>query len=245
MNDLLQLPMLGDHPNSPFPPTSEAFTTPNGLLAWGGDLQPERLLNAYRRGIFPWYGDDQPILWWSPAPRCVLDPRQAYMSRRTRRRYNSGCFRLSLNRAFGDVVAACAEPRATPDGADEGTWITREMAAAYGLLHEAGHAHSLEVWQGDELAGGIYGLAIGAVFFGESMFSRSSDASKIALLALCRLLIRQGFELMDCQVANPHLERMGAKLIPRDDFENRLEHLVNRAVPTGFWTQAPLFDEKW
>lgn len=241
MNDSLQLPMLDDDPGSPFPPTSEALIRPNGLLAWGGDLHPDRLLNAYRRGIFPWYAEDQPILWWSPAPRCVLDPHKAYLSRRTRRRFNSGQFRLSLNSAFGDVVEACAEPRLD----DQGTWITEEMIAAYGLLHAAGHAHSLEVWQGDELAGGIYGLAIGAVFFGESMFSRRSDASKIALLALCRLLLRHGFELMDCQVANPHLELMGAKLIPRDEFENRLRQLVNRRVPAGFWKQPSAFEERW
>ena len=241
MNASLQHQILGDDPGSPFPSTSEAFSRPNGLLAWGGDLHPERLLNAYRRGIFPWYSADQPILWWSPAPRCVLDPHEADLSRRTRRRYNSGQFRLSLNSAFGDVVEACAGPRSD----DEGTWITEEMIAAYGLLHTAGHAHSLEVWQGNELAGGIYGLAIGAVFFGESMFSRRNDASKIALLALCRLLLRHGFELVDCQVANPHLERMGAKLIPRDEFENRLRQLVNRRVPADFWKQASAFDERW
>lgn len=233
--------MLGEDPNAPFPDTSTAFDTPNGLLAWGGDLHPDRLLNAYRRGIFPWYGDDQPILWWSPAPRCVLDPREAYLSRRTRRRYNSGQFKLSVDQAFTDVVSACAEPRAD----EQGTWITREMATAYCQLHQAGHAHSLEVWQGDELAGGIYGLAIGAMFFGESMFTRRNDASKIALLALCRLLIRQGCDLMDCQVANPHLERMGAKMMPRDEFESCLEELVSRQVPTDFWKHPPAFEPRW
>lgn len=241
MNGSLQLPLLGADPYSPFPPTQQALNSPNGLLAWGGDLHPVRLLRAYRRGIFPWYSEDQPILWWSPAPRCVIEPRAAYLSRRTRRRYNSGMYRLSLNRAFREVVLACAEPRA----GDEGTWITREMVEAYCQLHESGHAHSLEVWQGDELAGGIYGLAIGAIFFGESMFSRRTDASKIALIALCRLLISQGFELMDCQVANPHLERMGAVMMPRDEFENRLEQLVTRAVPAGFWQRPPIYDERW
>lgn len=241
MNGQIQIPMLGGDPCSPFPSSHTALSTPNGLLAWGGDLQPERLLMAYRQGIFPWYSEGQPILWWSPAPRCVLNPRKVYLSTRTRRRYNSRKYTLSLNRSFRDVVLACSEPRKD----DQGTWITAEMADAYTILHESGHAHSVEVWQGDKLVGGIYGLAIGAMFFGESMFSRSSDASKVALVALCRLMTEYGYPLMDCQVDNPHLLRMGAELMSRNDFETTLRRLVASDDVTHFRSAAPRFDQRW
>lgn len=236
MNTLLKLPLLGPDPHAPFPPTLDALEHPNGLLAWGGDLHPVRLLRAYRAGIFPWSSEQQPLLWWSPAPRCVIEPACVYLSRRTRRRHNSGVFRLTLNRAFGAVVRGCAGPRSS----DEGTWITAEMIEAYTKLHHQGHAHSLEAWQGDELAGGIYGLAIGKVFFGESMFSQRSDASKIALVALCRLMTATGFELLDCQVENPHLISMGAKLIARSEFESRLARLVDTPCPASSWDEAML-----
>lgn len=240
MSARLPLPRLGDDPRSPFPPTATALDTPNGLLAWGGGLEPERLLAAYRRGIFPWYSDGQPLLWWSPAPRCVIRPQHVYVSRRTRRRFNSGRFELTLDRAFTDVVSGCASSRRD----DEGTWITEELAGAFAALHRRGCAHSLEAWHNGELVGGIYGLALGRAFFGESMFARRTDASKIALVALCRLLARHGFELLDCQVENPHLLRMGAESWPRERFETVLARLVDEPVDAAFW-RKPLPAERW
>ena len=220
---------------------TQALRSPNGLLAWGGDLHPQRLLAAYRAGIFPWYSAGQPILWWSPAPRCVLYPERVYLSKRTRRRYNSGRFELRADSDFAAVIEACAEPREF----DAGTWITPEMQAAYLQLHQAGHAHSVEVWRGEKLLGGIYGLACGAVFFGESMFSRETDASKIALIGLCRLLQEWNFALLDCQVSNPHLLSMGAELVSRETFQEALETTDPPAQGTGSWTKAARFDERW
>ena len=213
------IPILASDPESPFPPTEQALDNPRGLLAAGGDLSAARLVNAYHHGIFPWYSDDQPILWWSPAPRCVLYPQAVHVSRRLRRRYNQGRFTLTADRAFASVIEACAGPRRDHDG----TWITDEMRSAYIHLHELGIAHSVEVWLDDKLAGGIYGLALGRVYFGESMFSRHQDASKIALVALCRQLQQWGFTLLDCQLSNPHLMSMGAKEIPREEFHQYLE----------------------
>ena len=241
MRSILDLPYLGDDPGTPFPPTSEALESPNGLLAWGGDLQPERLLLAYRSGIFPWYSDQQPILWWSPVPRCVIFPEKVYLSTRTRRRYNSGVYRLSADAAFTEVISGCAEPR----GHDSGTWITQEMLEAYVHLHQLGHAHSLEVWEDDLLVGGIYGLAIGSVFFGESMFSRRTDASKIALVALCRQLHGHGYELLDCQVGNPHLHSMGAAELARGEFETLLGALIDKLQPGANWRDLFTFEERW
>lgn len=240
MSERLILPRLGEEPGAPFPPTETALERPNGLLAGGGDLSPQRILNAYRQGIFPWYSDDSPILWWSPAPRCIIVPDQVHLSRRTRRRFNMGQYRLTLNTAFAEVIHACAAPRETEDG----TWLTGEMQQAYIDLHGLGHAHSLEVWLGDELAGGIYGLSIGAVFFGESMFSRRTDGSKIALVALCKLLCQAGIPLLDCQVGNPHLFRMGAEEVSRDEFESRLARLVDQADRFAFPRQPP-FELRW
>lgn len=241
MKSIFELPRLGENHDYPFPPVSDALEDPNGLLAWGGDLSPERLLRAYRAGIFPWYTEGEPILWWSPAPRCILLPGEVYLSRRTRRRYNSGQFRLTSDTAFSDVLAACAGPRAI----ETETWITPEMAQAYNELHELGHAHSLEVWEGDRLAGGIYGLAMGTVFFGESMFSHRSDASKLALVALCRQLQAWDFGLLDCQVGNPHLFRMGAIEIPRADFDQLLRDLVCRPRATGSWRSLFIPEARW
>ena len=241
MRSILDLPHLGNDPGTPFPPISEALESPNGLLAWGGDLQPERLLMAYRSGIFPWYSDAQPILWWSPVPRCVIFPEKIYLSTRTRRRYNSGVYRLSADSVFAEVISACAEPR----GHDSGTWITQEMVEAYIHLHQLGHAHSLEVWEGDLLVGGIYGLAMGSVFFGESMFSRRTDASKIALVALCRQLQGRGYGLLDCQVGNPHLYSMGAEELPREAFETLLGDLIEVSQPGGSWQNLFAFDQRW
>ncbi len=232
MKSLLDIPQLDTDPGSPFPASNQALETPNGLLAWGGDLHSERLLNAYRAGIFPWYSQGQPLLWWSPAPRCVIFPADIYMSKRTCRRYNSGQFTLTADKDFTGVIQACAESRAD----EGGTWITREMLDAYCDLHQMGHAHSIETWQNGELVGGIYGLAIGAVFFGESMFTRQTDAGKIALIALCRQLERWSFSMLDCQVSNPHLMRMAAVEISRREFEQHLVQGIARIRPAGPWT---------
>lgn len=241
MRSILDLPRLDSDPDAPFPPTRHALHSPNGLLAWGGDLHPRRLLAAYRQGIFPWYSEGQPVLWWSPAPRCVIVPPEVHLSRRTRRRYNSGDWRLTADRAFDQVVAACAGPRAY----DRGTWITADLRRAFGQLHRMGHAHSVEVWAADELVGGIYGLAIGSAFFGESMFHRRTDASKIALVGLCRLLQAWGYGLLDCQVGNPHLFRMGAQEIGRAAFERRLTGLVVDEREPGSWCERVRFEARW
>jgi leucyl/phenylalanyl-tRNA--protein transferase len=197
-----------------FPPASQALTEPNGLLAAGGDLSPKRLLAAYRRGIFPWYEEGQPILWWSPDPRAVLRPESVKISRSLRRSLNKGGFELKVDHAFDAVVAACAEPRRYTDA----TWITREMAAAYGRLHRMGWAHSFESWRDGELVGGLYGVAIGRVFFGESMFTRATDASKVALVRLAEHLAARSFQLIDCQVASAHVATLGATSVARADF---------------------------
>jgi len=197
-----------------FPPPSEALTEPNGLLAAGGDLSPKRLLAAYRHGIFPWYEEGQPILWWSPDPRAVLRPGGIKVSRSLRRSLIKGGFELRIDTAFAAVVAACAEPRRYTAA----TWITKDMAAAYSRLHKLGWAHSFETWRQGELVGGLYGVAIGRVFFGESMFARATDASKVALVRLAETLSDRSFELIDCQVASAHVASLGATSISRDEF---------------------------
>ena len=231
------IPILAPEPESPFPPAEQALDYPPGLLAMGGDLSPARLVNAYRHGIFPWYSDDQPILWWSPAPRCVLYPQAVHVSRRLRRHYNQGRFSLTADQAFARVITACAGPRRDHDG----TWITDEMLAAYIRLHELGIAHSVEVWIDDELTGGIYGLALGQVFFGESMFSKHQDASKIALVALCRQLQQWDFSLLDCQISNPHLLSMGAVDISRVEFNKYLK----TATGSDRWRQDSFDVARW
>ncbi len=231
------IPILGRDPESPFPSTDQALDYPQGLLAIGGDLSPARLINAYRLGIFPWYSEGQPILWWSPAPRCVIVPDEVHVSRRLRRRYNQGRFSLTADQSFAQVIEACASPR--PDQPE--TWITPEMQAAYNRLHDMGVAHSVEVSFDGELAGGIYGLALGRVFFGESMFSKHTDASKLALVALCRQLHRWDFTLLDCQVSNPHLLSMGAREISRQEFER---HLTEAREPDR-WGANFNSDERW
>jgi leucyl/phenylalanyl-tRNA--protein transferase len=241
MMDLFDLPLLSAQPQAPFPPTSQALEVPNGLLAWGGDLAPERVLRAYRQGIFPWYSGNQPILWWSPAPRCVIFPAEIHVSRRTRRRYNSGQFHLTADSAFDSVVEACSKPR-DDDGA---TWITDEIKQCFHTLHRLGHAHSVEVWRGQELAGGLYGLAIGRMFFGESMFSRETDASKIGLAALCRHLAHNGFGMLDCQVSNPHLLSLAAVELGRDEFEARLGQLTAVDGLAGAWSACFHLVERW
>ncbi len=204
----------GDDPPEAFPDIESAFDVPDGLLAAGGDLSRERLLYAYRHGIFPWYDDGQPILWWSPDPRCVLRPHEFHVSRRLRRSLGRSGFEVSFNQAFGDVIEACAEDRV----GQQGTWITDDMKDAYTSLHHDGWAHSIEIWLQSELLGGLYGLAIGQAFFGESMFSARTNASKAAMLALCRQMLLHDFLILDCQVESPHLISLGAGLMPRKKF---------------------------
>lgn len=199
------------------------LATREGLLAVDGDLSPERLLLAYRTGIFPWYGENEPILWWSPDPRCVLFPQEIYVSRRLERMIRQRRFQLTSNRAFAQVVASCADVRVKHG---EPTWLIAEMQEAYQKLHELGFAHSVEAWEDDELVGGLYGVALGKFFFGESMFHRRTNASKVILAQLVRYLRREEFILLDCQVPNPHLASMGARDIPRGDFLELLSHGV-------------------
>ena len=202
----------------PFPPVEHALLEPNGLLAAGGDLSPERLLDAYARGIFPWFNEEDPVLWWSPDPRMVLFPRELHVSRSLRRAIRSSPFTVTLDRAFDAVVDGCAAPRANQDG----TWITTDMMTAYARLAQLGYAHSVEAWEDTELVGGLYGVALGRVFYGESMFSRRSNASKVALAHLARQLDRWNFVLIDCQMATGHLASLGAREIARDDFVRRV-----------------------
>ena len=197
-----------------FPDVEHALKEPDGLLAIGGDLSPGRLLRAYRHGIFPWYSDDQPILWWSPDPRTVLYPEHLKVSRSLRRTLNKKIFTVTADSSFRRVIESCAEPRT----AGGGTWLTDDMIEAYCRLHTMGYAHSIETWYQGELAGGLYGLSLGKVFFGESMFSRRSDASKVAFVCLVEHLQTCGYELIDCQVASTHLSSLGAETIPRRDF---------------------------
>jgi len=220
-----------DDPPEAFPEIDSAFDVPDGLLAAGGDLSADRLLYAYRHGIFPWYDDGQPILWWSPDPRCVIRPHEFHVSRRLRRALSRGTFELSFNHAFRDVIAACAEDRS----GQQGTWITDDMTAAYVSLHEQGWAHSIEVWLDDRLVGGLYGLAIGEAFFGESMFSRNTNASKTAMLALCQQMVACDFEILDCQVESPHLVSLGATLIPRKQFAAVLRRACEPASKFSDW----------
>jgi leucyl/phenylalanyl-tRNA--protein transferase len=222
----MHLPWLD--PQDPFPPVTQALAEPNGLLCAGADLSPARLLAAYQLGIFPWYSADEPILWWSPAPRCVMYPARFHASRSLQKTARSHTFRVTSNRAFAEVMMACAT---VGTRAEHGTWITEEMFAAYCEMHRIGWAHSVEVWQDDELVGGVYGLAIGKVFFGESMFSRATDASKIALLFLCRALVTLDFALLDCQVDNPHLMSLGAENIARAQLQKILQQHAQPAAP--------------
>jgi leucyl/phenylalanyl-tRNA--protein transferase len=208
-----------DSPDIYFPDVEHALLEPDGLLAVGGDLEPERLLYAYRNGIFPWYGPDQPILWWSPDPRLVLFPGQLHISRSLARTLRRRHFTVTLDTAFEQVISECAAPR--PGQA--GTWITPEMQAAYIRMHKLGHAHSVECWQQGRLVGGLYGLAMGRVFFGESMFTRVANASKVGFVTLVRQLQRWDYRLIDCQVHTGHLESLGADMIPRREFTRLLE----------------------
>ncbi|WP_404296658.1 leucyl/phenylalanyl-tRNA--protein transferase [Halomonas sp.] len=220
------LPWLPEHPIH-FPPMSAALNDPDGLLAAGGALDSGWLLAAYRRGIFPWYSDDQPILWWSPDPRMVLFPKELKVRRSLAKRLRHAGFTITANRAFDAVITACAEPRA----GQPSTWITDEMRAAYQRLHALGAAHSVEVWHGDELVGGLYGVALGPMFFGESMFTRVADASKVALVHLARAMAAGGGRLIDCQMHTDHLASLGARNIARGTFIGYLETWLGKPPP--------------
>jgi leucyl/phenylalanyl-tRNA---protein transferase len=229
---MIRIPMLKAGSLEDFPPVERAMQDPNGLLCAGGDLSVERLLRAYSRGIFPWFNPGEPILWWSPDPRCVFDLQTLQPSRSLRRFARRCGWTLSADQAFESVISACAEPRSD----SEGTWISAEMRAAYVELHGHGHAHSVEVWENGALIGGIYGIALGRMFFGESMFSRRSNGSKIALFALARQLSDWGFVLIDGQVRNPHLIGLGAVQIPRSDFLRLLDrHCGASATSAAGW----------
>lgn len=207
-----------------FPDVELALTEPDGLLAVGGDLSVERLTSAYTKGIFPWYSEGQPILWWSPDPRMVLRPNEIKVSRSLAKTIRKNKFTVTLDQNFKDVIRSCSKPRIEKGTEQSETWILDEMIEAYVNLHEAGYAHSVECWQENKLVGGLYGVAIGNVFFGESMFSKVSDASKIAFVFLSNQLEKWGYDLIDCQVYTSHLESLGAYMVPRDQFITFLEH---------------------
>lgn len=230
------VPLLAAQDPNGFPDVRLALRHPNGLLAAGGDLSPERLLGAYRRGIFPWFGEGDPILWWSPDPRTVLFPEALRVSRSLRKRLRRRQLGASLDRSFGAVIRACAAPR----DVDGGTWIVPRMVAAYETLHRLGWAHSVEVWDGDRLVGGLYGVALGRVFFGESMFSRSDDASKVALVHLCERLSSWGFGLIDCQMRTDHLISLGATEIPRGSFVTLIDRFCPLPGATGSWDDGEI-----
>lgn len=225
--------LLADDPELPFPAVELAMRQPNGLLAIGGDLSPTRLLNAYRAGIFPWYSDDQPILWWAPDPRVVFRTDRIRLSSRFRRSLRKSTWVIRADTAFAEVIKACAS---SPRPEQDGTWITGEMEAAYISLHRSGHAHSVEVFDGLDLVGGIYGIAIGRMFFGESMFSGKSGGSKIALAALAHGLSIWGWPLIDAQMESPHVMSLGAERLPRQEFVAQVEKLTSGPDSAENWT---------
>lgn len=209
--------VLLDAQTPEFPNPNTAAKEPDGLLAVGGNLSPNTILSAYSMGIFPWYNDQDPILWWSPSSRCVIYPDQLHISKSLNKHIRKHSFSVTIDEAFNQVIRACAER-----GNNQDTWITNDMISAYTKLHNLGHAHSLEVWEDKQLIGGIYGLAVGAIFCGESMFSRATNGSKVAMLYLCRHLTAKGFKLLDCQLVNTHLLTMGGQTIKRDEFLSKL-----------------------
>ena len=215
-----------------FPDTSQALTDPNGLLAVGGDLSPERLLIAYRHGIFPWYSEGQPILWWSPDPRAVLRPEHLKISRSLAKTLRRGQFTVTFDQEFDEVMRQCSLPRRTQSG----TWISDEMRYAYHRLHRSGYAHSVEVWRGAQLVGGLYGIGIGKMFFGESMFSVETDASKVGFIHLVAQLQDWSYQLIDCQVESAHLRSLGATLISREEFVSQIKQASEKDSTIGTWT---------
>ncbi len=202
-----------------FPPTDNALESPNGLLAAGGDLSTGRLISAYQKGIFPWFSEDEPILWWTPSPRCVVFPDQAHCSKSLAKLLRRSTYRVSFNEAFEHVIHLCGETRKHY----EGTWITEDLKDAYSQLHQLGYGHSVEIWNNDTLVGGLYGIAINKIFFGESMFSLEPNTSKIAFIKLAEALVAQNYLLIDCQVTSQHLRSLGAIEIPRAVFEQILQ----------------------
>ncbi len=218
-----------------FPPPE--YAEEDGLLAVGGDLSEKRLLLAYSRGIFPWYSEDSPILWWSPDPRLVLVPKELRVSRSLRQIIRKGIYTVTMDTAFEEVVISCAQVHGKEDG---GTWITDDMVRAYVRLYESGFAHSVESWQEGKLAGGLYGVSLGGVFFGESMFTRRRDASKAAFVSIVRKLAEWDFELIDCQVRTEHLISLGAREIPRSQFITKLRNALGRPGRPGKWNEEPL-----
>lgn len=221
-----------DDDETPFPPVDLALPEPDGLLAFGGNLSSKRLLNGYRHGIFPWYSQGQPIMWWSPDPRSIILPAEVKISRSLRKTLKKKTFTITFDKAFNDVIEACSQPRKE----DGSTWITAAMKAAYCRLHTEGHAHSVEAWNGDELVGGLYGIDMGRIFFGESMFSLRSDASKYAFVTLLRHLGKWGYKLLDCQVQSDHLDSLGAKNIARKDFIHLLDQWCDIPGQRGNWS---------
>lgn len=219
------IPFLGL--TDPFPPVEQALDEPDGLLAAGGGLTSERLLDAYSHGIFPWFNEGDPILWWSPDPRIVLAPRSLHVSHSLKKRLKKGGFTVRIDSAFAEVLDACAAPRA----GDAGTWLTAEMKAAYLALHHHGAAHSIEVWMDGAMAGGIYGVSLGRMFFGESMFSSRTDGSKVAMVALAAQLDRWGFPWIDCQLETDHLLSLGATAMPRKTFVSEVARLIREPAP--------------
>ena len=224
-----------------FPPLEQALTQPNGLLAAGGALDPQWLLTAYRQGIFPWFNPGEPILWWSPDPRLVLLPEAFRISRSLRKTLRRRLFELRVDSAFSAVIEACAAPRAPAPG----TWISAEMRAAYLTMHELGYAHSVECWRDDRLVGGLYGMALGKVFFGESMFSIDTDASKVALAHLVRFLRLKGYVMIDCQMKTAHLMSMGAREISRQQFRDTLDQHACTLQPLRRWPTESVADMDW
>lgn len=232
----MQLTELDDDPAAPFPALEKALREPDGLLAWGGDLSVTRLLGAYRHGCFPWFSEGQPLLWWAPDPRMVLDTDAFHVSRSLRRFLRRSDWTLRADSRFDEVIAQCAN---TPRRDQNGTWILPAMIAAYRQLQAEGHAHSIEVLDRDDrLVGGIYGVCVGRMFFGESMFSLADNASKVALLGLCRFLQRNDMPMLDCQMHTAHLERLGARPVPRERFIRDSRALCGRVGPVGSWQDA-------
>lgn len=231
----LRLAELPSDPHAPFPPVDAALADPDGLLAFGGDLSPTRFLNAYRSGIFPWFSEGEPILWWSPSRRAVFRTDGVHLASRLRRRLRNSGWVVRADTAFAQVVAACAAPRAKQSG---GTWITTGMAEAYAALHRLGHAHSIEVFDGGRLVGGLFGLSFGHMFCGDSMYSAESGASSLALVALARRLHGWGWPIIDAQVPNRHTRSLGMETWARDDYMQALAGLRDRAAPAGSWTRC-------
>ena len=221
--------------DDPFPPVEQALEAPNGLLCAGGDLSVTRLLDAYRRGIFPWFSRGEPVLWWSPDPRMVLSCENLKVPRSLAKSVRNKGFEIRVDTSFREVLKGCAAPR----GGAPGTWLGKDMQASYLALHEGGYAHSFETWSENRLVGGLYGVAIGRMFYGESMFSRVTDASKVALVFLVGFLRERGFPVIDCQMNTPLLASLGAREMPRQAFLRTLSALVNYAEPPGKWNEPP------